>query len=175
MSNYEESDLQWLCLKANLILDQPLAFTEEKTNCSLKEKLNTAIKKMEFAIDKAIMLIGGKYHSKSDQLCSTPATKSTKSGKKSGKKEQIKEDTTTTDASCGDEYDGSMGSSKNVKEFEVDILFGDSCSSQDDCVVSDVNSRMQITGRMCARAFVHRYATVEQAVKALKMDILRTF
>ena len=39
----------------------------------------------------------------------------------------------------------------------MDILFGDSCSSQDDCVVSDVNSRMQITGRMCARAFVHRY------------------
>ena len=98
MFNYEESDLQWLCLKANLILDQPLAFTEEKTNCPLKEKLDTAIKKMEFALDKAIMLIGGKYRSKSDQLCSPPAAKSTKSGKKSGKKEQIKEDTTTTDA-----------------------------------------------------------------------------
>ena len=49
-----------------------------------------------------------------------------------------------------------MGSSKSVKEFEVDILFGDSCSSQDACIVSDVNSRMQITGRMCARAFVYR-------------------
>ena len=156
MSNYEKSDLQWLCLKANLILDQPLAFTEEKTNCPLKEKLDTAVKKMEFALDKAIMLIGGKYRSKSDQLCSAPAIKSTRSGKKSGKKEQIKEDTTTTDASS-DEYEGGMGSSKNIKKFVVDILFGDSCSSQEDCVVSDVNSRMQITGRMCARAFVHRY------------------
>ena len=58
--------------------------------------------------------------------------------------------------SC-DEYEEGMGSSKSVKEFEVDILFGDSCSSQDDCVVSDVNSRMQITGRMCARAFVYRW------------------
>ena len=46
---------------------------------------------MEFALDKAIMLIGGKYRSKSDQLCSAPAIKSTRSGKKSGKKEQIKE------------------------------------------------------------------------------------
>jgi hypothetical protein len=115
------------------------------------------------------MLIEGKYQSKSDQIWSPPAIKS---GKKSGKREQIKEDTTTTDASC-DGYDSR--SSKNVKKFEVDILFGDSCSSQDDCVVSDVNSRMQITGRMCALAFVHRYATVEQAVKALKIDILRTF
>ena len=52
MSNYEESDLQWLCLKANLILDQPLAFTEEKTNCPLKEKLDAAVKKMEVALDK---------------------------------------------------------------------------------------------------------------------------
>ena len=56
--------------------------------------------------------------------------------------------------SC-DEYDGSPGS-KSVKEFDVDILFGDSCSSLEDYVISDVNSRMQITGRMCARAFVHR-------------------
>ena len=104
MSNYEESDLQWLCLKANLILDQPLAFTEEKTNCPLKEKLDTAVKKMEFALDKAIMLIEGKYRSKSDQLWSPPAIKS---GKKSGKREQIKEDTTTTDASC-DRYDRRM-------------------------------------------------------------------
>ena len=50
-----------------------------------------------------------------------------------------------------------MSSSKRVKEFEVDILFGDSCSSQDDFVVSDVNSRMQITGGKCAHAFVYRW------------------
>merc|ERR1712029_108271 len=174
MSNYEESDLQWLCLKANLILDQPLAFTEEKTNCPLKEKLDVAVKKMEFALDNAVMLIGGKFRKKSDQICSPPTVSNpTKSGKKSGKKEQFKDDSTTTEASC-DEYDGSPGS-KSVKEFDVDILFGDSCSSLEDCVISDVNSRMQITGRMCARAFVHRYATVDQAIKALKIDIMRTF
>lgn len=173
MSSFEESDMQWLCLKANLILDQPLAFTEEKTNCPLKEKLDAAVKKMEFALEKAQFLIGGQFRSSSAQICQPPAAASTKSGKKSGKKEHIKEETTTTDASC-DEYDGTMGN-KRVKEFDVDILFGESCSNLDDCIVSDVNSRMHITGRMCARAFVHRYATVEQAINALKMDILRTF
>merc|ERR1719273_1108258 len=173
ISNFEESDLQWLCLKANLILDQPLAFTEEKTNCPLKEKLDAAVKKMEVGLEKAIMLIGGRFRSNSDQLCHPPTDNSSKTGKKSGKKGHIKE-YSTSDASCSDDYDEIMNS-KSVKEFDVDILFGDSCSNLEECIVSEVNSRMQITGRMCARAFVHRYATVEQATKALKMDILRTF
>jgi len=173
MSSFEESNLQWLCLKANLILDQPLAFTEEKTNCPFKEKVDAALKKMEFSLEKAIMLIGGQFRSSSDQLCQPPAATSTKSGKKSGKKEHYKGETTATDTSC-DEYDGTVGN-KSVKEFDVDILFGESCSNIDDCIVSDVNSRMHITGRMCARAFVHRYATVEQAINALKTDIMRTF
>ena len=98
MSSFEESDMQWLCLKANLILDQPLAFTEEKTNCPLKEKLDAAVKKMEFALEKAQFLIGGQFRSSSAQICQPPAATSTKSGKKSGKKEHIKEETTTTDA-----------------------------------------------------------------------------
>jgi len=173
ISSFDESDLQWLCLKANLILDQPSAFTEEKTNCPFKEKLDAAVKKMEFALEKAIMLIGGQFRPSSDQLCQPPVATSTKSGKKSGKKEQYKDDTTTTDASC-DEYDGTMRT-KSLKEFDVDILFGESGSNLDDCIVSDINSRMHITGKMCARAFVHRYATVEQAINALKMDIMRTF
>ena len=58
--------------------------------------------------------------------------------------------------SC-DEYEEGMGSSKSVKEFEVDILFWDSCSRQDDFVASDVNSQMQITGHICARAFVYKW------------------
>ena len=47
-----------------------------------------------------------------------------------------------------------MGSSKSVKEFEVDILFGDSCSRQNDCGASDVNSQMQITGRIQGVSYV---------------------
>ena len=93
ISSFEESDLQWLCLKANLILDQPSAFTEEMTNSPLKEKLDAAVKKMEFVLEKAVMLIGGQFRSNTDQLCHPPVID--KSGKKKGKKGQVQEDTTT--------------------------------------------------------------------------------
>ena len=176
MTNFEESDMQWLCLKANLILDQVLAFTEEKTNNrTFKEKLESAVKKLQVSLDNSTMIINGRLRKGTDQLVAPkpPKVTETKSKGKKGKKD-TKYDDVSTEASC-DELDNAYGGCKNLKEFDVDILFGESCSTLDDCVVADVMSRMQITGRMCARAFVHQNATVEQAVNALKIDIMRTF
>jgi len=173
VNSYEVADLQWLCLKANLILDQPLAFTEEKTDCPLNEKLEAAVKKLEISLNEATMLLNGQFRKNSDLLYAKSSKKETGSKGKKGKKGQYKDDSTATEASCDENLD--EPGYKSIKDFEVDILFADSCSSLDDCVISEVKAKMQIMGRMCARAFVHQNATVEQAIKALKEDILRTF
>ena len=81
MATYEEADLQWLCLRANLILDQVLAFTEEKTNYNFKAKLEAAVKRLQQSLDKATFLIGGQSRNESDQLYFPPQAKAKKTKK----------------------------------------------------------------------------------------------
>lgn len=165
MSGFEETEMTWFCLKANLILDQSLAFTEEKTDCPFKDKLAAAVFKLQKSLDNAKMLINGELKQESDLL----DKKQQKSNKKSSTKGRKNHHQSETDQSC-DELEFNE---RGLKEFNVDILLDDVIS--DDCIVSDVKSRMHLTGRMSARAFVHQSSTVDQGLLALKTDILRSF
>lgn len=169
---YEEADLKWLCLKANVILDQPLAFTQEQSERPLKQKLDTATKRLERTIENSIMLINSQHRNDSELL--DPSEVAVKRPKEKGNKRGHWEELSTTTEASGDEFEGGHRRRKS-KEYEVDILFDDSESTLEDCVVADISAKMRIIGRMSARAFVHSKATVGEAIKALKADIMRTF
>ena len=162
--SFEVVDLNWVCLKASLILDQPLAFTADGP---LKEKLNAAVTKLEKPLEKAEMLINGRCMGKNELL--VPVSKDSK--KSGGKKGSNKEDSAT---SCDDD-EGDGNQYKTVKDLEVDILFGPECSDLQDTVTSDVCAKMRIMGRMSARAFASPHCSVETGLQYLREDILRTF
>jgi hypothetical protein len=176
---YEESaeDLKWLCVKANFILDNPLAFTKDQTEWPLKHKLETAVQRLKKALEDAVFLIDGHYRGDDELLdpsvgVASPFGKA-KKGKK-GKRAQ-KEETTTTSGEEGGQHGEETFMKHKSKEFDVDILFGDDGRADDDnCNISEVSSKMRIIGRMSTRAYVSNKAKVGEALEALRTDVIRT-
>ena len=103
--SFDQSEINWLCLKANLILDLPLAFTEEQTARPLSQKLETAVKRLGKSLDHAVFLINGQFmeHSQLIYPQSAEDKKNIKESKKKGKKAHPKEETTTTEGTCSDD------------------------------------------------------------------------
>ena len=159
--SFEVTDLKWVALKTSLILDQPLAFTSDGP---LKQKLDAAVARLEQTLEQSVMLINGKSMANEEMLIPLKAKESRKGGKD-----------TCSEISCDDETDGSSNEFRSIKDFEVDILFGENCSTLLETVVSEVCAKMRIMGRMSARAFVSPQVSVETALMFLKLDILRTF
>ena len=161
--SFEVTDLKWVALKTSLILDQPLAFTSDGP---LKQKLDAAVGRLEQTLEQSVMLINGKSMGNEEVLIPLKAKESSKKAKKATE--------TCSEISCDDDTDGG-NEFRSVKDFEVDILFGQKCSDLQETVVSEVCAKMRIMGRMSARAFVSPQVSVETALKYLKLDILRTF
>ena len=164
--SFEVTELKWVALKTTLILDQPLAFTSDGP---LKQKLDAAVGRLEQTLEQSVMLINGKSMGNEEVLIPLKAKESSKKavGKKASKE-------TCSEISCDDDTDGG-NEFRSIKDFEVDILFGEKCSDLQETVVSEVCAKMRIMGRMSARAFVSPQVSVETALKYLKLDILRTF
>ena len=161
--SFEVTDLKWVALKTSLILDQPLAFTSDGP---LKQKLDAAVGRLEQTLEQSVMLINGKSMGNEEVLIPLKAKESSKKAKKATE--------TCSEISCDDDTDGG-NEFRSIKDFEVDILFGQKCSDLQETVVSEVCAKMRIMGRMSARAFVSPQVSVETALKYLKLDILRTF
>ena len=105
--SFDQSEINWLCLKANLILDLPLAFTEEQTARPLSQKLETAVKRLGKSLDHAVFLINGQFMEHSQLI--HPRSEDKKNNKNESKKKGKKanhpkaEETTTTDGTCSDD------------------------------------------------------------------------
>ena len=125
--------------------------------------------RLEQTLEQSVMLINGKSMGNEEVLIPLKAKESSKKavGKKASKE-------TCSEISCDDDTDG-CNEYRSIKDFEVDILFGEKCSDLQETVVSEVCAKMRIMGRMSARAFVSPQVSVETALKYLKLDILRTF
>ena len=171
--SYEPGDLNWLCLKANLILDLPLAFTQEQTERPLSQKLETAVKRLGNSLENAVFLINGQYMEKAQHISpKTTVGVEKNSAKKKGKKNHQKEEITTTEPS--EDEDGiHYSNGKKPKNIDVDILFDEDGSN--DCLLADITAKMNIMGRMSVRAYVHERSNFEFAASAIKEDIIRTF
>lgn len=181
--SFEQSEINWLCLKANLILDLPLAFTEEQTARPLSQKLETAVKRLGKSLDHAVFLINGQFMEHSQFIHPQKSEDNKKNNKnesgkkKGGKKAQHHkaEETTTTEGTCTSDDDGYRRSRKSAKDFVVDILFDEESSSKKDCEVANITAKMNIMGRMSVRAYVNEHSNFEFASIAIKNDIIRTF
>ena len=137
--SFETGEINWLCLKANLILDLPLAFTQEQSDRPLSQKLETAVKRLSNSLDSAVFMINDNFM-ENDQLLD-PTSKNVKeqsSTKKKGKKAHHKEETTEDE-----DYD--LESSRKSKEYNVDILFDEDGTKE--CVVAEISGRMNIMGK----------------------------
>merc|ERR1711860_484602 len=103
--SFEVTELKWVALKTTLILDQPLAFTSDGP--------------LEQTLEQSVMLINGKSMGNEEVLIPLKAKESSKKavGKKASKE-------TCSEISCDDDTDGG-NEFRSIKDFEVDILFGE--------------------------------------------------
>ncbi len=176
-----DDDLKWMCVKANLVLDLPMAFSTTSSEKTIKQKLAIALQRLEKSLASATLLVDGLYRNDEELLDPTavvtsPNSKSNKGGKGKKNKSFVEEapvTTTTTDASSADEL-GHGGRKTKLKEFEVDILMDEVDLLEENSETDEAASKMRITGRLSTRAYMSSEATVGMAATALRKDILRT-
>lgn len=160
----ETDPLKWQHLQGKFILDFPITFNEEKACGTLLEKIKLAMTPMERTVNNALVLIDEQFRSSTEMLdVKQELVKETKGGKKGKPKRHPVED--DEDSDLEDE---------EPKTYEVQIFLQDDGDSGVDCEFETSASRMRIGGKMAVHAFVNGRATVADAVRAIKQDIVRS-
>ncbi|XP_030833408.1 protein odr-4 homolog [Strongylocentrotus purpuratus] len=148
---YQTNPHKWSTIKSTLRLDIGVHLPATVADCSQYSKQLTArLSPITRMIEDAVALVDGQIRAGSEPL------ENTASKKKSGKK-------------------GSGGSSEGgIHTVELLTDKNDLSSKSKDVERGTVQAQVYITGTMSARAFVDPKATIDEAVQAIKEDLLRT-
>ena len=149
----QEKPLEFVRLDSGLILDLPVARTEEK---ELVDDLVPAMKKLEENLDHCIFVFGNKLLQDKDVL-GKPFDIDKKKGKGKNKNESLDE-----------EDDMNAQTIVNVELLMTDSLCPQNVEIQNSVV------RMKVAGKLCSRVYLAPGATVNFAKKEIVIDILRS-
>ncbi|XP_075233197.1 protein odr-4 homolog [Lycorma delicatula] len=130
----------------------PHLIINEKSASPLRKHLQEILSNINNIVTKAICTIDGEIKDNADSL---EVTDKKKKGKQSGSK----------------------GSSKEDKTLEVNLftpceLIG---NNDDSLEIVNISGEMRCNGALSCRVFLHQKASVEEAIKAVKDDIIRSF
>jgi len=142
------SGLKWhqLDTQYDFNMLQPYLITEQLANQPLKKHLQEIVSMLSTGVQRSFCTIDGEVKNDDDYL---EATKSTKSSKKDKKAQEN-------------------------KTFQVNLYIPNETENFE-LSKSSVIGEMNCTGVLASRVFLHQKATVGQAVKAVKEDIIRSF
>lgn len=149
----QEKPLEFVRLDSSLILDLPVARTEEK---ELVDDLVPAVKKLEENLEHTIFVFGNKLLQDKDVL-GKPFDFDKKKGKGKNKNESLDE-----------EDDMNAQTIINVELLMTDSLCPQNVEIQNSVV------RMKVAGKLCSRVYLAPGATVTFAKKEIVIDILRS-
>lgn len=130
----------------------PYVLTDEKSASPLRKHLQEILAQISSVVSKAICTIDGEIK---DSLDSLDVSDKKKKGKQVGSKNNAKE----------------------VKNLEVNLYTPceEIGGKENKLEVVNISGEMRCNGALSCRVFLHQKATVEEAVKAVKEDIIRSF
>lgn len=132
---------------------QPYQITEDDANFSLKKHLQKILHKVSDGVQKAICTIDGEIKEDSDSLEVSDKRKKG-GGKASG---------------------GKSPAENKPLQVNLYIPCDTEIKNEDELNIVDVVGEMKCTGVLSSKVFLHQKATVEEAVKAVKEDIIRSW
>lgn len=132
----------------------PYQITEDTTTLSLKKHLQRILHRVSDGVHKAVCTIDGEIRDDSDSLEVGDKRKKGGSSKTGGGK-----------------------ASSEKKPFQVNLYIPCDMDIKDgeELNVVEVVGEMKCTGILSSKVFLHQKATVEEAVKAVKEDIIRSW
>ncbi|XP_054262969.1 protein odr-4 homolog [Macrosteles quadrilineatus] len=140
--------LKWHVLDTQYDFDQnkPLLITDERVNQPLEDSLQQILDSMSSGVQKSICTIDGEVKNEEELLDVSETSKPAKGDSKPNEN----------------------------KIFQVN-LYIPNMEGSSEVTVSSVVGEMNCTGVLASRVFVHQKATVLEALKAVKEDIIRSF
>eukprot|EP00095_Tigriopus_kingsejongensis_P011984 maker-scaffold879_size85478-snap-gene-0.18 protein:Tk11984 transcript:maker-scaffold879_size85478-snap-gene-0.18-mRNA-1 annotation:"hypothetical protein DAPPUDRAFT_302941" len=165
---------KWQKLEGTFLLDLPCAFDMEQTSQLLQKKIDIALKPLEQAVERSIILFDGIIRPDSD--CLDPAVmpeKSTKGGKshkgkKGHKHKRVEESSEDEEEPEEDREEGEL------KTYQLQILVPDEFESINEVLTRDKHSRMKMVGKMAIACYLPPTATIAEAKEAVRTDIKRS-
>nr|CAG4652089.1 EOG090X0BI6 [Triops cancriformis] len=139
----------WLELDSSLLLDLGFPISQAECQRTLRQQLEDSLAAYNLTLQKALILFDDNLREEASEMLLEPPNKE---GKKKGRgAASILEDP--------------------LKTIQVQFLVPDieRTTQVEDCV-----TELRFSGKMCIKAFVHAKATVEEAVQALREDVLRS-
>ncbi|RZF41642.1 hypothetical protein LSTR_LSTR008077 [Laodelphax striatellus] len=149
---FQSNCTKWLQVDCHYDFEQlsPHLITDSNSTPMVKKLLKEILDQSSIMISKAVCTIDGEIRNGTDSL---EVTDKKKKGKTSGNK-----------------------STKEEKTFEVNLYFQNEevPNISDSLQVVDTTGELRCVGSLSCRVYLHQKASVEEAVKAIKEDIIRS-
>ena len=166
----QEKTLEFVRLDSGLILDLPVARTEEK---ELVDDLAPAMEKLEENLSHCIFVFGNKLL-QDNEVLGKPFDMDKKKGKGKNRNESLDEDDDNAQTIMNVELlmTGIYTQYKQIPDYNLPSALDSLCPQNVEIQPSVV--RMKVAGKLCSRVYLAPGATVTSAKKEIVSDILRS-